>query len=135
MAKRMGMSVAVLRNKLAPGIKTHHVNDEEDSLIIEFSQEANVEEPCRALIAKNYRHGLIAFPMPAVQHLSDDDLTHALCRAMKECSDVTASASSALADGRVTAAELDQLEKETQEALAAIVELRERYRARAEGSK
>lgn len=134
LAKRMGMSAPVLRNKLAPGIKSHHINDEEDSLIIEYCQEAKVADPCRALMAKNYRHGLIAFPMPQVDHLSDQDLTQALCRAMKECSDVTASASAALRDRKIDAKELDDLEKEVQEALVAIVELRERYRVRATGA-
>jgi hypothetical protein len=133
LAKRMCMSVAVLRNKLAPGIKTHHINDEEDSLIIEYCQEANVPDPLRGLIAKNYRHGLIAFPMPSVDHMDDSSLTELLCRTMKECADVMASASKAIQDKRITQQEIEDLEKEVQEALAAIVELRERYRTRAAG--
>lgn len=126
------MSVAVLRNKLAPGIKTHHITDEEDSLIIEYCQEAHVADPLRALVAKNYRHGLIAFQMPAVDLMDDKALTELLCRAMKECADVMASASSAIQDRQITPKELEDLEKEVQEALAAIVELRERCRTRAE---
>lgn len=132
LAKRMAMSVNVLRNKLAPGIKTHHINDEEDSLVIEYSQEANVPDACRALVAKNWRHGLIAFPMPQLDHLSDADLTVATCIAMKEFSDMVTTVSLALADGKVTPAELQEMEKQMQEALAAMVELRERMRARAE---
>lgn len=134
LAARMQMSSPVMRNKLAPGIHSHHINDEEDSLIIEYSVEARVPDPYRALIAKNFRHGLIAFPMPSIDHMSDQDLTQLLCRVMKEVGEVMASASAALADGRITSQELDDLEKEIQEAMAAIVELRERYRARADGA-
>ncbi len=132
LALRMNMSVNVLRNKLRPNIDTHHVTSEEESLIIEFCEEASVKEALQPLIAKNWRHGLIAFPAPPVDQLSNEDLTQLLCRTMKEFSDLTTTASAALADGRVTKGELDDLDREAQEALAAIWELRERMRIRAE---
>lgn len=128
LAKRMGISVNVLRNKLAPGIKTHHVTDEEDSLIIEYSQEARVAEPLRALVAKNWRHGLIAIPVPPVSQLSDEDLTQMLCKAVKEFSEFASSVSGSIADRRIKRKEMEHMEKEVQEAFASMAELRERWR-------
>jgi hypothetical protein len=104
------------------------VSDEEQSLIMEFCEEAGVKDPLRPLIAKNWRHGLIAFPIPPVADLSAGDLNQSLCRAIKEFSDVATSASLSIADGKVTAQELDTMEREAQEALAALCELRERMR-------
>lgn len=133
LAVRMDMSPNVLRNKTAPGIGTHHVTDEEDSRIIEFCVGAKVDEPHRALIAKNFRHGLMAFPVPDVGSLNDEELTQSLCRAIKEFSDVGAAVSKALRnDNRIDAVELEEIEKEAREALVAIAELRERARLFAE---
>lgn len=131
---RLGItSVNVLRNKVRPAIRSHYVSNEEDSLIMEFAEEAGVPDALQPLIAKNNRHNMIAFRRPPVDTLTDDDLTQCLCRAMKEFSDLTATASRALADKKITEAELDEIEKEAQEALAAIGELRERMRRRARG--
>lgn len=132
LAKRMGMSVNVLRNKLAPGIRTHHTTDEEDSLIIEYSVEAHVPNPYRALIAKNFRHGLVAFPLVQFDHLPDIELTRSLCETVKQFSQLAADASEAISDKRITPQELATLEADAQKALAAIAELRERWRARAQ---
>lgn len=131
LAQRMNMSVNVLRNKLRPSIHTHHVTNEEESLIIELCEEAKVEDALLPLQAKNWRHRLIAFPMPQVDDLSDQDLTHSLCKAVKEFADLAATTSAALADSKITHAELENLEREAQEALAAVSELRDRMRARA----
>jgi hypothetical protein len=136
LAQRMSgarvMSPNVLRNKLRPNIDTHHVTSEEESLIMELCEEAGVKDPHAPLIAKNWRHGLIAFPVPTVDDISDTELTQSVCRAMKEFSDLSAAASHALADNRITLAELDEIEKEAAEALAAVAELKERMRMRAE---
>ncbi|MGB6054615.1 MAG: phage regulatory CII family protein [Burkholderiaceae bacterium] len=126
LARRMGMSVNVLRNKLAPSITTHHISDEEDSLIIEYSQEAKVPDARRALIAKNWRHGLIAFEMPDVSHLSDESLAQSMLRAVKEFGDVMTAVPQAIGGHRPPPAVLDALEKEMQEAMAALCELRAR---------
>lgn len=134
LALRLQMSPNVLRNKLRPNIDTHHVTSEEESLIMELCEEAGVKDPLMPLVAKNWRHRMMAFPIPAVDTMSDHDLTEALCRAMKEFSDLATTASLAIADKKVTLAELDAIEKEAQEALAATAELRERMRKRFETS-
>ncbi|RJG06264.1 hypothetical protein D3870_09790 [Noviherbaspirillum cavernae] len=132
LALRMGMSVNVLRNKLRPSINTHHINSEEESLIIEFCEEAKVADALQPLVAKNWRHGLIAFPRPPVDVLSDDDLTKALCKAVKEFSDLSSAASETVSHRNITHAEMEAIEKEAQEALAAIEELRYRIHSRAQ---
>lgn len=126
-----GMSVNVLRNKVRPTINTHHCSDEEVSRIMELCEDKGMADAKLPLIAKNYRHELIAFALPATADLSDDDITRSLCKAVKEFSDVASSASDALADRRVSVTEFIDFERQAHEALASIHDLKERMRAAA----
>jgi hypothetical protein len=130
LAQRMDMSANVLRSKLAPGVKTHHITFEEASRIVEFLQEAKVDCATLPLLAMNWRHNLIAFPMPAADHLSDEQLAQAVFKVMTESGDVARVLNESLADGKLTLAEMDNIEREFQEAMAAFAELRERARQR-----
>lgn len=135
LARRMGRSAAVFYNKLRPGIDTHHVAFEEVSEIVELCQQAGVKDALSPLHALNMRHGLVAFPMPQVDSLTDDALAQTVCRAMKEFGEVAASVSESLAnDGKISDAELEKIEKEFQDAFAAIGEWRARVRSRADQS-
>lgn len=126
-----GMSVNVLRNKVRPAITTHHCSDEEVSRIMELCEDRGMADAKLPLIAKNWRHGLIAFPKPAVGELADSEMTRSLCNAVKEFSEVATCAAMTLADNKVTPVEFMDFEKQAQEALAAIHELKERMRAAA----
>jgi hypothetical protein len=126
-----GMSVNVLRNKVRPTIDTHHCSDEETSRIMELCEDKGMKDATLPLIAKNWRHGLIAFPKPSVSDFANIEMTMALCHAVKEFSGVAMSASGALADNNVSVDEFREYEQQAQEALAAIHELTERMRAAA----
>lgn len=134
LAFRMGgKNAKVLRSKLDPDIKSHYPSFEEVSVIIEKCSGAKVENALLPLHAMNWRHGLIAFPVPQVTDLSDEELTKSICKVMKEISEATAEATKALCnDGIRKRDALEKIEKEFQEALAATAELRHRLQMRYE---
>jgi len=132
LAQRMGKSANVLRNKLRPGIASHHVNFEELSEIIELCEEARVPEALLPLFALNARHGLVAFALPSVDALTDEDLTQTVCKSMKKFGDLAAGVSAAMLDRIVTTNEMDGIEKDFQQVMAAVGEWRARLRVRAE---
>lgn len=130
LAARMGKTANVLYNKLRPGSLTHHASFEEVSEIIELCEQAGVPNARLPLEAMCQRHNMVTFPFPGIDHLSDDDLTRAVCCAMAELGDVAGAISSSLSDdGEISLIELDRIEKEIQQALGAIGSLRERLRA------
>ena len=129
LAARMGMSVNVLRNKLAPGIESHYPSFEELSVIIEHCHTAGVKESHLPLHALLGRHGLAAFVVPEPSAVSDDDLSQTVCRVMSRVGDVAEAVSTALLDGVITDSEADLIEREFQEALTVLGEWRARIRA------
>ncbi|MCF7821865.1 MAG: hypothetical protein K9M17_05440 [Mariprofundaceae bacterium] len=70
----------------------------------------------------------VAFTVPDVRH--HDDLSRELMRAIDEFGDVGRSMAEALADGRVTRKEFAHFDRECDEAIGALAELREAFRAK-----
>ncbi len=131
LAQRMGKTASVLYNKLRPGVVTHYPSFEEVSEIVELCAAAGVPNATLPIEALCQRHNLVAFTFPTLNHLTDDDLTQSVCKAMQELGDVTGAIAGALADdGRISMRELDAIEREIQQALGAIGALRERVRSR-----
>jgi hypothetical protein len=128
LAHRMAMSPAVLRNKLSPNVKTHHVTLSEASLIIEFLREAKCDDALLPLQALNWQHGLIAHQIPNLDHMTDEQLSNSLVTIMKENGEVAAAMQEAMKDGRITETELDKVEKEIFDLVTAAVALRNRFR-------
>jgi hypothetical protein len=126
LAKLMNMSAGVLRQKLSPQVKTHHVTAGEFSEILHLCKEAGVKDALLPLSSLNWRHGLVSYPTPLAADLSDEQLTLTICRVMKEVGDVGACIGEALQDKKITLQEMDQIEREFQEALAALGQLRAR---------
>jgi len=136
LAHRMGKNSAVLRQKLSPDVKNHFTYFEEASEIMEKCQGANVPDALAPLYAMNWRHGLIAFPMPEVSNIADEELTQSVCKVMSELGDVAKEIGVSLSnDGKITEDELEKIEKQIQEALAATAELRHRVHLRAQQDK
>ena len=129
LATKMGMSVNVLRNKLAPAIESHYPSFEELSVIIELCHQAGVKDAHLPLHALLSRHGLAAFVVPEPSEVSKDDLSQTVCKVMSQVGDVAEAVSEALLDGVITAAEADLIEREFQAALTALGEWRARIRA------
>lgn len=127
------ISVAVLRNKLRPGISTHHITYEDVSLIVELCQEASMADATLPIEAQCWRHGMVAVTLPKVgEELGDPSA--AVIRVMKEVGDVAAAMTRAAEDGVITEAELDDVEREFIEAQAALMAWRADIRRRAKKS-
>lgn len=132
LAKDIGISVNVLRNKLSPTIASHYPSFEEVSIIVEHCHKAGVSDahlPLHALLA---RHGMAAFVVPQPEQVGRDDLSQTVCRVMSEVGAVAEAVSGALLDGVVTTAEADLIEREFHSALSALGEWRARLRMKTE---
>lgn len=133
LSQRMGITAAVMYNKLRPGVATHYTSFEEVSEIIELCQIAQVNDATLPLTAMNWRHGLITFPIPASTSISDEVLGQTVSTVLKEFSDVAVSVSEAINnDGKIDKSELETIEKHFQEVLSAMAEWRSRIRLRSE---
>jgi len=135
LAQCMGISVNVLRNKLAPSIASHYPSFEEVSAILEHCRSAGVPDAMLPLHALLNRHGMAAFVVPVPDEVGNDDLSQTVCRVMAQVGAVAEAVSDALLDGKVTEAEADLIEKEFHGALSALGEWRERIRQRAREQK
>jgi hypothetical protein len=128
LARELGMSANVLRNKLAPTIASHYPSFEEVSLIVECCHRAGVPDAHLPLHALLVRHGMAAFVVPQPESARQDDLSQTVCRVMSDVGAVAEAVSSALLDGTVTAAEADLIERKFQAALTALGAWRARLR-------
>lgn len=131
LAQCMGISVNVLRNKLAPTIASHYPSFEEVSAIVDLCHRAGVPDAHLPLHALLVRHGMAAFVVPQPEQMGDDDLSQTVCKVMSQVGAVAEAVSTALMDGKVTAAEADLIEREFQGALSALGEWRARLRIKA----
>jgi hypothetical protein len=132
LARELGMSVNVLRNKLAPTIASHYPSFEEVSQIVERCHHAGVPDAHLPLHALLVRHGMAAFVVPQPETARQDDLSQTVCRVMSEVGAVAEAVSSALIDGKVTSAEADLIERKFQSALSALGAWRARLRKEAD---
>jgi hypothetical protein len=131
LAQCMGISVNVLRNKLAPTIASHYPSFEEVSAIVDLCHQAGVADAHLPLHALLVRHGMAAFVVPQPGQIGDDDLSQTVCKVMSQVGAVAEAVSTALMDGKVTQAEADLIEREFQGALSALGEWRARLRMKA----
>ncbi|NHZ43283.1 MULTISPECIES: phage regulatory CII family protein [Massilia] len=130
LAKDIGISANVLRNKLSPTISSHYPSFEEVSIIVEHCHKAGVQEAMMPLHALLNRHGMAAFIVPQPEQVGRDDLSQTVCRVMSEVGAVAEAVSEALMDGVVTSAEADLIEREFHAALSALGAWRARLRMR-----
>ena len=132
LARELGVSVNVLRNKLSPAIASHYPSFEEVSQIVECCHRAGVEDAHLPLHALLVRHGMAAFVVPQPASARQDDLSQTVCRVMSEVGAVAEAVSTALLDGVVTVAEADLIEHKFQCALSALGAWRARLRNESE---
>ena len=128
LARELGMSANVLRNKLSPTIGSHYPSFEEVSLIVECCHKAGVPDAHLPLHALLVRHGMAAFVVPQPEAARQDDLSQTVCRVMSDVGAVAEAVSTALLDGTVTPAEADLIERKFHAALSALGAWRARLR-------
>lgn len=133
MGRRNGrqMYPNVLRNKLRPGIDTHHLNFEEYSLILELCEEAKIDGWQVPLQALCWRHGMVAIAMPQV---GDESASVAAAMqqagdAAREFGEMMSEFVQAAADGKITRSEADRVLPEIQHVLTMVTMLRESIEA------
>ncbi|WP_188379590.1 phage regulatory CII family protein [Oxalicibacterium faecigallinarum] len=130
LAKRMGISAAVLYSKLRPGCDTHHVSFEQVSEITDHLVEARVPNALQALQALTWRHGMVAISLPPLSEQETDCLVQSICKSVVEFGHLTSAVSEAMADGKICGKEWDEIDREFSHAIGALTELRERIRAK-----
>lgn len=130
LALRLRTTPDVLRNKLRAKVTTHHTYLEDFSEVLECAEEAKVEDWNLPLQALCWRHRHVALPLPETGDAGDEALTTLICQTMKEYGDVADSIAQSLRDNRITDNEIESIEKQFTEAIAALMTLRERVRAK-----
>lgn len=133
LAPRMGVTAPVLRNKLRPGIDTHYMSFEQVSLLLELVDEARVPNAKLPIRAFCWRHGMVALDVTRIkaEPTGDTDLNRAYGNVLNELGDISKKFGEALADGRVSHAEVDALELEFEQLVAAAMSFREMLHERA----
>ncbi|MCF1444479.1 phage regulatory CII family protein [Ralstonia nicotianae] len=133
LAPRMGMTAPVLRNKLRPGVDTHYMSFEQVSLLLELVDEAKVANAKLPIRAFCWRHGMVALDIDRVRAdaLTDTDLNRAYGNVLSELADISKKFGEALADGRVSHEEMDELELEFEQLVGAAMRFREMLHERA----
>ncbi|MHC6084532.1 phage regulatory CII family protein [Ralstonia solanacearum] len=101
----------VLRNKLRPGIDSHHITLEEFSIILELCEEARVPAAHAPLDALCWRHGRVPVELPEAD-ANDPNPAHTVCRVMAKVGDLAATVAKAAEDNVITGAELEAIEGE-----------------------
>jgi hypothetical protein len=125
LARRLGVSPATLYNKLRQQMVTHHVHfDTELSEILFCLRDANVTGWDDVLHAFCWRHGYLAVPVPNAV-MTDDAVTSAICRSVKEHGEAIAQIGQALIDSSITKNEMAGIDREIEEAMSALAALRQ----------
>jgi hypothetical protein len=122
-AVRMGMNAGVLRNKANPNIATNHPTLEEADRLMGLTGDH------RVLHALARNHGYVCVRMDEAEHASDVAVLELVAKVMFTEGEVGREMYNALADGRVTQAELVRVRKAVKDAECAL----EQLLARAEG--
>jgi len=124
LASRMNTSAGTLYNKLS---NTESTRRHKPSLadFIEIVEHSGDIAP---LLALNRRLGCAAYPLPDVSACSDEALLDLVNKVQVEAGLVHGEMSAALDDGVVTAGEFAGFDREVSAWIAAILELRARFR-------
>ncbi|MFJ9531240.1 phage regulatory CII family protein [Herbaspirillum sp. NPDC101396] len=133
LAPRLGMSVKLLRKKLAPGEVRNQLSFEEATAIMEICAAVGMRDALYPLHAMGFRLGQICAPIPDVDHgdLSQEAIHTAAIGAMRQLAEAMAASSDAMMDDELTETELETIEPKIRGILPAVCKWLERIRARA----
>jgi len=118
LAVRLGVaSPRVLDNKVNPNCGHHKLTLDEAVKLIDFTGDL------RILQAMAERAGQLLIPLPVLDNVSDTALLETYTNLFKEVGEFSAVFHDALADGRITRAELERMRKEMHDSFRAGEEL------------
>lgn len=121
LAVRMDEKERVLQNKLNPNMETHHMNEDNIELMLDIIPDGNF---LAAQFFARKGNGIVIHLIETGS--SDMELLDCFIRAVNELGEFGAEFQRDFADGRITGREFERIVKESDEAIAAILELRER---------
>lgn len=133
-AFRLGKSSSVLYKKLQRRDERHHLYFEEAIEIMDTCASARMPEACNALHAFAWRLDHVAVPITKLDDHTSSQLAEMVIAVFKEGGDVAAAIQKALDDGEITAPEAASIDVEIEQAIAALVTVRERVRKQAKGA-
>jgi CHASE3 domain sensor protein len=125
-ALRLGMNPGVLRNKANPNIATNKPTLEEADRLMGLTGDHRILQS----LARN--HGYVCIKMDEVENASDVAVLELVVKVMRTQGDVGKEMYDALADGRITQAELARVQKAVKEAECALEQLSARVAGMAE---
>lgn len=99
LAPRLGMSGAVLRNKVNPNNSTHHLT------LAEAVKMTDITGDERILEAWARERGKVLMEVPAAENCADGEVIEMMSESMKTFGDIGAAITDTFADGRVEAHE------------------------------
>lgn len=124
LAPRLGIkSPRVLDNKVNQNCETHHLTLAEAVKLVDFTGDLRILE------AMAERVGQLLLPLPQLDLVSDTALLETYTNLFKEVGEFSAVFHDALADGRITRAEIDRMRKEMHDSFRAGEELLARAEA------
>jgi hypothetical protein len=117
LAARMGMSKHVLQNKVNPNNDTHHLTVAE---LVEIQGFTGSDEIAKHIASER---NLICIPISKHQGASDMELLDLIITLEKEKADWLVSIQKALSDGVIDPMESERIKQESNEHLAAVLEM------------
>lgn len=128
LAAKLGMrmdkqvSETVLRNKLRPGVPTHHVTVPEFSHLIDLLEEGGDDKAKMPLRALCWRHQMLAVDIPLDGGRgSPAELLAQLGVMAREFGEVVSEVTAASRDGRISSSERDRIHTEAEQLMRAVM--------------
>lgn len=132
LAARMGKGHGVLQKKLAGHVDSHLLTLDEFSSIVDLSGSARCPDSMLPLHALCWRHGGAFIQLPDAEMIDDEDFLLEVIHTAKEQGDVIRRIQEALADdGKISGREMEDIEREVQESIAAQIVLLEMVKSKA----
>jgi hypothetical protein len=103
LAPRLGMGAQVLRNKVNPNTKTHHLTLEEAVRMSVLTQDRRIVEAFAREL------GLVCIEMPEPENCSDADVIELMAQTWETNGDIGREVNAIFADGRVDQSEVVRL--------------------------
>lgn len=126
LAPRLGKGASTLQNMADPRQATHQWNLRAFRNVLRFTGDVR---PLQALCQEN---GGVFVPTPQIAAASTSELYHDLAKLAKEFGDVPREVEEAMADGKISPAERDRIEKQLFELIGQAAEFAKRIQIEAQ---
>lgn len=129
LATYLAIRPGTLNNKVDPGCETHHLTVSEAIAAQLAAKNRRVPDPLRIIKAEAAALGGVFVPVPDIEGVSDVEILDLYLKWSKEFGEVAGALEEALADGKLTRAEHQNVVKECFDSFQAGATLIKRLRA------